>query len=73
MDSMEDKLSWMHHADYVRGKHDTLNQPVFGETLERMWGFLMQCNDLALAWKCPTPLSGKRIGGDIGDCQCFDE
>ncbi|CAO2656074.1 Nn.00g048770.m01.CDS01 [Neocucurbitaria sp. VM-36] len=64
--------SWAHHEDYIRGRPDSMSQPWFGYTMERMWNLLFQCNDMDVAWKCPTLLSGWRSGGDIGDCQCFD-
>jgi hypothetical protein len=55
------------------GREDSLSAPVLGYTLERLWNVLFQCSDLGVAWKCPSLLSGKRWGGNIGDCQCFDE
>lgn len=67
---MED--SWAHREDYLKGRKDSLNAPFFGFTLERLWNVLLQCSDLDVAWRCPTLLSGRRSGGDKGDCQCFD-
>ena len=70
---MEDKMSWMHQPEYVQDKRNTLNAPWFGYALERMWGMLMQCNDMEIAWKCSSLQSRKRLGGDLKDCQCLDE
>ncbi|KAJ4365560.1 hypothetical protein N0V83_008180 [Neocucurbitaria cava] len=67
-----DEKSWAHQEDYLRGRPDSMSEPWFGYTMERMWNLLFQCNDMDVAWKCPTLLSGWRSGGDIGDCQCFD-
>ncbi|KAF1843628.1 uncharacterized protein K460DRAFT_316190 [Cucurbitaria berberidis CBS 394.84] len=67
-----DEKSWAHQEDYLRGRSDSMSQPWFGYTMERMWNLLFQCNDMDVAWKCPTLLSRWRIGGDVEDCQCFD-
>ncbi|KAF2093497.1 hypothetical protein NA57DRAFT_48189 [Rhizodiscina lignyota] len=71
--AIRDPNSWAHEAKYLRGRRDEMSAPIFGYTLERVWGLLMQCSDLEIAWKCPTLLSGKRRGGSKADCQCFDE
>ncbi|GAB7362995.1 hypothetical protein MBLNU230_g3289t1 [Neophaeotheca triangularis] len=51
---------------------DALDRPVFGYTVERLWGVLMQCPGLHVAAVCPSLLSGWRRGGGVGDCQCLD-
>ncbi|KAF2242011.1 hypothetical protein BU26DRAFT_439200 [Trematosphaeria pertusa] len=66
------KESWAHKEEYLQGRPDSMSAPVFGYTMERMWNLLFQCNDMDVAWKCPTLLSGTRGGGSIEDCQCFD-
>ncbi|KAK0106972.1 hypothetical protein ONS95_003687 [Cadophora gregata] len=51
----------------------SLDDPVFGFTMERIWGLVMQCaTDDRVAVRCPSLLSGKGLGGDVRDCQCFD-
>ena len=72
-DALVNEDSWAHQEEFVRGRNDSMSAPVFGYTLERMWSTLFQCSDMEVAWKCASLLSGTRMGGDIGDCQCFDE
>lgn len=64
--------SWAHREEYVQGRPDSRSAPLFGYTLERMWNLLFQCNSMDVAWRCPTLLSGNRIGGNVEDCQCLD-
>lgn len=71
--AMEEQSNRVHQPDYLDGRDDSLDQPQFGYSLERMWGMLMQCNSMQVARKCPTLLSRTRSGGNVGDCQCFDE
>ncbi len=66
------ETGWAHQEDYVQGRKDSLSAPLFGYTVERIWNLLFQCSDMDIAWKCPTLLSKWRIGGNVGDCQCFD-
>jgi hypothetical protein len=68
-----DKDSWAHQPDFSQGRPDSMNAPDFGYTMERMWSLLFQCSDMNVAWKCPSSISGWRIGGGIADCQCFDD
>jgi hypothetical protein len=68
-----DKDSWGHQPDFMQGRPDSMNAPDFGYTMERMWSLLFQCSDMDVAWRCPSPMSGWRIGGNIADCQCFDD
>lgn len=46
---------------------------LFGYTMERMWGLIMQCAiDERMAASCPSLLSGSGWGGNPQDCQCLD-
>ncbi|KAF2020563.1 hypothetical protein BU24DRAFT_416233 [Aaosphaeria arxii CBS 175.79] len=67
-----DTNSWAHQPSYLQGRPDSMSAPDFGYTMERLWNLLFQCSSVDVAWKCPTLLSGWRLGGSIGDCQCFD-
>ena len=67
-----DENSWAHQEPYLQGRPDSMSQPWFGYTTERIWNVLFQCSDMDVAWRCPTLLSGWRPGGSIADCQCFD-
>lgn len=71
-DAFVDQNSWAHQDEYLQGRPDSMAAPVFGYTMERLWNLLFQCNSMEVAWKCPSLLSGNRIGGNIEDCQCFD-
>ncbi|KAF2624453.1 hypothetical protein BU25DRAFT_348381 [Macroventuria anomochaeta] len=66
-----DKGSWAHQPQILQGP-DSMSAPDFGYTMERMWNLLFQCSNSDVVWKCPSLVSKWRIGGDIGDCQCFD-
>lgn len=70
--ALVDEKSWAHQPKHVQGRPDSMSAPDFGYTLERMWNLLFQCSNMDVAWKCPSMLSRWRIGGNIGDCQCFD-
>ena len=52
---------------------DTMEDPVFGRTMERMWGVLFHCSERRVAERCPSMLSGV-FGrkGALEDCQCLD-
>ncbi|KAI4697891.1 uncharacterized protein J4E84_001025 [Alternaria hordeiaustralica] len=67
-----DEHSWAHQEPYLQERPDSMSQPWFGYTMERIWNVLFQCSDMDVAWRCPTLLSGWRPGGSIADCQCFD-
>lgn len=67
-----DENSWAHQPEYLDGRPDSMSGPDFGYTLERMWNLIFQCNEMDIAWKCPSSESGWRFGGEISDCQCFD-
>jgi hypothetical protein len=64
--------SWAHQPDFTLGRPDSMSAPDFGFTIERMWNLIFQCSDTDVAWKCPSLMSRWRLGGDVGDCQCFD-
>lgn len=70
--ALVDEKSWAHQEPYLQGRKDSMSQPLFGYTMERIWNLLFQCSDMQVAWKCPSLISGWRPGGDISDCQCFD-
>ncbi|KAI1005367.1 hypothetical protein K3495_g2851 [Podosphaera aphanis] len=45
----------------------------FGLDLERMWGVLLQCSRVEIAWKCPPfHFAGLRLGSANSDCGCID-
>jgi hypothetical protein len=67
-----DEKGWAHQSRYLQGRPDSMSAPDFGYTMERMWNLLFQCSNMEVAWKCPSLVSGWRIGGDISDCQCLD-
>jgi hypothetical protein len=67
-----DEKSWAHQDEYLQGRPDSMNAPDFGYTMERAWNLLFQCAGAEVGWKCPSLISGWRVGGDISDCQCFD-
>lgn len=67
-----DENGWAHQPSYLQGQPDLMSAPYFGYTMERIWSMLFQCSNVDVAWKCPTLLSGWRVGGDISDCQCLD-
>ncbi|KAF2814631.1 uncharacterized protein BDZ99DRAFT_377977 [Mytilinidion resinicola] len=70
--ALVDERSWAHQEKFLDGRQDSMSAPDLGYTLERLWNVLLQCSDLAVAWKCPSLLSGKRWGGSMRDCQCLD-
>jgi hypothetical protein len=72
-DAFVDEKSWAHQSEYLQGRPDSMSAPDFGYTIERIWNLLFQCSNNDVAWKCPSLVSRWRIGGDISDCQCFDE
>jgi hypothetical protein len=67
-----DEYGWAHQPGYLRGRPDSMSAPQFGFTMERMWSMLFQCSNMDVAWKCPSLLSGWRVGGSRDDCQCYD-
>ena len=71
-DAFVNRDSWAHQQEYLQGRPDSMDAPVFGYLMERIWNLLFQCNSMDVAWRCPTLLSGNRVGGSVEDCQCLD-
>ncbi|KEQ64710.1 uncharacterized protein M437DRAFT_43635 [Aureobasidium melanogenum CBS 110374] len=71
-----------HSEEYMQqpwlpSKQDSLNAPLFGYTVERLWALVFGCE--GKMDKCPSLVSGTvrhglglGIKGDVGDCQCLD-
>lgn len=57
----------------VYSQHDTLDNPILGRTIERLWGVLLQCSTVDIAWKCPGLERGWRLYGETSDCGCIDD
>ncbi|KAH8799067.1 hypothetical protein F5884DRAFT_687212 [Xylogone sp. PMI_703] len=70
--TINSKDGWSHNRDIRGDKVDSVDNPYFGHTVERIWSLLMQCSDSEVATMCPSLLSGWRDGGSIEDCQCLD-
>lgn len=54
-------------------KQDSLNAPLFGFTMERLWGLVFGCQGTMR--ECPSLVAGViggRRGGSVGRCQCLD-
>lgn len=78
-----DAGSWFHSEEYVgsfwhAGQGDSLEVPLFGYTLERMWGVVMQCSELRIGFFGPS-LFGARVkpgwlvwGFPMDVVQCLD-
>lgn len=75
--------SYFHSEEYTesrrhRDQEDSVDHAVFGFTLERMWGVLMQCSDPRVGYWAPSPLAvwvrpGWVAGGFlVEDAQCLD-
>jgi hypothetical protein len=75
--------SWMHSPKYTHSiwsgsASDSLADPVFGYTLERLWGIIMQCSDDNVAYRSPSLLGsyvrsvwfGQTL--PVEDIQCLD-
>lgn len=76
LEGLTDPDSWAHSKEWLdKGPQgdDSLSAPFLGYSVERLWGILMQCSDMEVAWRCPSLLSGWRRGGSRRDCQCLDE
>lgn len=58
--------------DGVYGIPDSLENPIFRLTVERLWGVLLQCSVPEIAWRCPNLGRGWRTGGNREDCACVD-
>lgn len=75
--------SEMHSLQYTEsiwhsGQEDSLNDPVFGFTLERFWGILMQCSEPRVGHRSPSQFAvsvrPKWLAGGFSyeDSQCLD-
>lgn len=67
------------HAEEYKGrpwwpsKQDSLNAPLFGFTMERLWGLVFGCQGTMR--ECPSLMAGAiggRRGGSVRSCQCLD-
>jgi hypothetical protein len=78
-----DPESQMHSPEYTEStwhsfQKDSLNEPVFGFTVERFWGVLMQCSELRVGHQSPSQLAvsvrPKWLAGGFSheDAQCLD-
>jgi hypothetical protein len=56
---------------WVFGEEDSVQKPYLGYTIERLWGVLLQCSSVEVAWKCPNTGRGWRRGGTEADCECL--
>lgn len=82
LNSLVDADAVTHSQDYLQqpwlpSKEDSLNAPLFGYTMERLWGLVFGCE--GRLDKCPSLVSGAirnglglGIKGDMEDCQCLD-
>jgi hypothetical protein len=75
--------SWMHAPEILRSpwtsnSEVSLVDPVFGYTLERLWGFIMRCSNDRVAFRSPSLLGsyirsvwfGQKV--PFEDVQCLD-
>ncbi|KEQ73917.1 hypothetical protein M436DRAFT_8898, partial [Aureobasidium namibiae CBS 147.97] len=80
--NLVDANATTHREEYARqqwlsGKRDSLNAPLFGFTMERLWGLVFGCRDKME--ECPSLVAGM-VGGMISrggsgsaeSCQCLD-
>ncbi|TVY23942.1 hypothetical protein LHYA1_G007399 [Lachnellula hyalina] len=58
--------------DGVYSVPDSVEEPVLGLTVERLWAILLQCSGPEIAWRCPSLGRGLRRGGGRDDCACID-
>ncbi|WPG99117.1 Hypothetical protein R9X50_00192800 [Acrodontium crateriforme] len=83
LEQLRNPNSSMHSASYTPSEWnsdqvDSMNAPTFGFTLERLWGVLMQCSDLRLAYWTPSMLGAyvrpSWLNGAFPaeDLQCLD-
>jgi hypothetical protein len=74
LQAITSKEGWSHDKAAFGNSLDTPDSPIWGYTMERVWGLLLQCaTDAAMAARCPSMLSGMAKGGDVQDCQCLDD
>jgi hypothetical protein len=61
---------------WLPSKQDSLNAPLFGFTMERLWGLVFGCQGKMegctslMAGAVGAAMGGRR--GDVGECQCLD-
>lgn len=80
---MQNRQSWMHtkkalQSPWVGTQSDSLVDPVFGYTLERLWGMIMHCSNSRIAERGPSLLGsyvrsrwfGQKV--PLEDVQCMD-
>lgn len=83
LQDMQDRKSWMHmpkalRSPWVGAQSDSLVDPVFGYTLERLWGTIMRCSNSRIAERSPSLLGsyvrsvwfGQMVA--LEDVQCVD-
>jgi hypothetical protein len=79
-----DAGSWMHapallRSPWVNADSDSLEDPVFGYTLERLWGVIMRCSNRYVAKSSPSLLGSYIRSAWFGqkvpfeDLQCLDD
>jgi hypothetical protein len=79
-----DDRSWMHapallRSPWVNAESDSVVDPVFGYTLERLWGVIMRCSNRHVADRSPSLLGsymrsvwfGQKVAFE--DVQCLDD
>jgi hypothetical protein len=82
--NLTDPENEMHAPKYAQGiwhsaQKDSLNDPVFGFTVERFWGILMQCSEPRVGHQSPSQLAAsirpKWLAGGFShaDTQCLDQ
>jgi hypothetical protein len=81
--NLTDPDNKMHAPEYTQGiwhsaQKDSLNDPVFGFTVERFWGILMQCSEPRVGHQSPSQFAvsmrPKWLAGGFHheDAQCLD-
>jgi hypothetical protein len=83
LDKLLDLTSWMHAPEILRSpwtsnSEVSLVDPVFGYTLERLWGVIMRCSNDRVAFRSPSLLGsyvrwvwfGHKV--PFEDVQCLD-
>jgi hypothetical protein len=83
LDKLFDSTSWMYAPEVLRSpwtgsREVSLVDPVFGYTLERLWGVIMRCSNDKIAFRSPSLLGsyvrsvwfGQKV--PFEDVQCLD-
>jgi hypothetical protein len=70
--ALSDPGSWAHNEPYLQGRPNDMSTPVFGYTMERLWGLIFQCSESPLVLGCPGVQSGSIIARQGPACQCLD-